>query len=361
MSSRSTCLLLHLLPCQPCPAAPGSQRHHCSLGTVCIPYVQGASAPFEAEIYCSEGGLWYNQWWITRDTAWRGTCLGILFSAWGIVEGKRWVRGCFPKHALFDHKVRSKGIFSSHILFSDSGKSARQKRQHFFSVIVIWKQSSLLYFHSSFLWAKQISLVLGEEEVPPWFKASYSWLIPGLIFPRNRARELNPTSAVGTLACSPFICGAGAAATEGRTLIVSRRYWAVRGGKKGFEGNGNLWGQGPVIWGGGSFGQGRWGDEYRGRWVAGFGQEVLLHAWLPQGCHVICFHPCGLHVVMLLKVLLQLKLWFPQVCCLGSFRHQKPASKIPLVAETCLSLLLSSMSLANESCASSFQYNLMWQ
>lgn len=43
---------------------------------------------------------------------------------------------------------------------------------------------------------------------------TYSWAD----FPRKRARELNPTSAVGTLACSPFVCGAGAVAMEGRAL-----------------------------------------------------------------------------------------------------------------------------------------------
>lgn len=59
ISSRSR-LLLHLLPCQPCPATSGSQMQSSSLGTVCVPGVQGASAPFEAEIYCSESGLWYN-------------------------------------------------------------------------------------------------------------------------------------------------------------------------------------------------------------------------------------------------------------------------------------------------------------
>lgn len=42
---------------------------------------------------------------------------------------------------------------------------------------------------------------------------------PWVDIPRKMAREFNPTSAVGTLALSPFTCGAGAAATEGRALM----------------------------------------------------------------------------------------------------------------------------------------------
>lgn len=63
------------------------------------------------------------------------------------------------------------------------------------------------------LWENQISLVLGEEETAPWFKAFLLMAYPWAGFPK-RAVEFNPTSAVGTLACSPFTCGAGAAVTH---------------------------------------------------------------------------------------------------------------------------------------------------
>lgn len=101
------------------------------------------------------------------------------------------------------------------------------------------------------LWANQISLVLGEEETAPWFKAFLLMAYPWADFPRKRAGEFNPTSAGGTLACSPFTCGASAAATQGRALRKEQfpedtGLWG--GGIRGFEGNGNFWGQGPVIW-----------------------------------------------------------------------------------------------------------------
>lgn len=57
---------------------------------------------------------------ITGDTSLRATHLGIPF-------GEKEVRG--RKRALFDHEVRSNVIFNLHILCSDHGKSARQKRQ----------------------------------------------------------------------------------------------------------------------------------------------------------------------------------------------------------------------------------------
>lgn len=47
-------------------------------------------------------------------------------------------------------------------------KSLSDKRgNHFFSVPDVWKQSSVLFFYSEPLWAKQIGLVLREEETVP--------------------------------------------------------------------------------------------------------------------------------------------------------------------------------------------------
>lgn len=123
-------VLQYLLPCQLCPAevAEAAWAQHLSL----VPkgHPRGASAPFEAEIYCWKGGLW------SRDSAWRVTYPEILFSAWGVVEENGVV---FPSLPLLTTKPGPRG-FVALIFCSKTLESLPEKRgNNFFSVRAAWK------------------------------------------------------------------------------------------------------------------------------------------------------------------------------------------------------------------------------
>lgn len=134
------------------------------------------------------------------------------------VPGEQWrEQGCFPKLAPFGHKARPKGDLLLSYLVLRLWKVCHQKRGNnlfFFSVRAAWRHCSLFLFCIPLSKANQCNFVRGENFCCS--KPSYSWPYPLADFARKRARECNPTSAVGTVTWSPFT--RDAAATEGRAL-----------------------------------------------------------------------------------------------------------------------------------------------
>lgn len=146
------------------------------------------------------------------------------------MEERKQVSFPTPKHALFGHRIPSKGIFSPHILPSDSWKSAREKRQLFIYLFCDSHLETVLFCNSTlhpsgqsksaWYWERK-GLLCGS-------KPSYSQLILELIFfspPGKRAREFIPMFQLGAQDRGPFTCAAGACCHGGlRKMVVSRRW-----------------------------------------------------------------------------------------------------------------------------------------
>lgn len=245
------------------------------------------------------------------------------------MEERKQVTFPTPKHAPFGCRVPSKGIFNPHILPSDSWKSAREKRQFLFFYFLIFFCDSHL---ETVLFCNSTLHPSGQSK-SAWYwerkgllcgsKPSYSQLILELIFfffssSWEEGQRVNSNVSIGSTGSWPYyMCCWGwlpwwAKEDGGFQNIVG---WGV-GGKR-------VWREQVLLMPGtctfgGLLDRGGWEKSAGGCRLQDLGKERgQLRAWLLQLCNVICFYLCGLPVVMF-ELLLQLKLWFPWVCSLGS-------------------------------------------
>lgn len=191
-------------------------------------------------------------------------------------------------------------------------------------MIAIWKQScSAIPLCTPLGKANQRGIGRGRDcsvdQSLPTHSSSWSWFFFFFSSSWEEGQRVNSNVSIGSTGSWPYyMCCWGwlpwwAKEDGGFQNIVG---WGV-GGKR-------VWREQVLLMPGtctfgGLLDRGGWEKSAGGCRLQDLGKERgQLRAWLLQLCNVICFYLCGLPVVMLFELLLQLKLWFPWVCSLGS-------------------------------------------
>lgn len=161
--------------------------------------------------------------------------------------------GLFSQTCPFWPQSQAQGGFVALVSCAKTLESLPPKRGNNFFFLWELPGDIALYFCSAPLWAKQISVILWEEETSAVQSLPTPGLIPWLIFPGKE-----PGSAIPHLQWGQWL------GTPLQEMLLPQRVGPY--GKSNFQ---------KILF-------------------------FLLCPWLPGGCHIISCHPCGLY-------------WFPAV------------------------------------------------